>query len=66
MLILKRGEKESVDELLKRFKRKVRETRLIKDIRKGKEFIKPSEKRRKEIQQATYKQKQDRRRNKNF
>ncbi len=66
MLIIKRGEKESIDKLLKRFKRKVRETRLIKDIRKGKEFIKPSEKRRKEIQKATYKQKEDRRRNKNF
>jgi len=64
MLIFKRGEKESIDKLLKRFKRKVRETRLIKDIRKGKEFIKPSEKRRKQIQQAIYKQKKDRLRNK--
>jgi len=66
MLILKRREKESIDKLLKRFKRKVRETRLIKDIRSNKEFIKPSEKRRKQIQKATYKQKQDIRHNKNF
>jgi small subunit ribosomal protein S21 len=64
MLILKRGEKESIDKLLKRFKRKVRETRLIKDIRKGKEFIKPSEKRRKQIQKATYLQKKKRLHNK--
>jgi len=64
MLILKRGEKESIDKLLKRFKRKVRETRLIKDIRKGKEFIKPSEKRRKQIQKATYLQKKNRLHNK--
>jgi small subunit ribosomal protein S21 len=59
MLILKRGEKESIDKLLKRFKRKVRETRLIKDIRNGKEFVKPSEKRRKQVQKAVYNQKRN-------
>ena len=59
MLILKRGEKESIDKLLKRFKRKVRETRLIKDIRNGKEFVKPSEKRRKQVQKADYNQKRN-------
>jgi len=59
MLILKRGEKESIDKLLKRIKRKVRETRLIKDIRNGKEFVKPSEKRRKQVQKAVYNQKRN-------
>tara|TARA_B100001173_G_scaffold13591_1_gene11342 strand:- start:3406 stop:3597 length:192 start_codon:yes stop_codon:yes gene_type:complete len=59
MLILKRGEKESIDKLLKRFKKKVRETRLIKDIRNGKEFVKPSEKRRKQVQKAVYNQKRN-------
>ena len=59
MLIFKRGEKESIDKLLKRFKRKARETRLIKDIRNGKEFVKPSEKRRKQVQKAVYNQKRN-------
>jgi len=54
MLILKRGEKESIDKLLKRFKRKVRETRLIKDIRNKKEFTKPSTVKRKQKQKAIY------------
>ena len=60
MLIFKKGEKESIDKLLKRFKRKTRETRLIKDIRKNKEFIKPSEKKRKQKQKAIYQEKQNR------
>ena len=59
MLILKRGEKESIDKLLKRFKRKVRETQLIKSIRNKKEFIKPSEKKRKQIQKAIYNSKRN-------
>jgi len=54
MLIIKRGEKESIDKLLKRFKRKVRETRLIKDIRNKKEFTKPSTVKRKQKQKAIY------------
>jgi|TARA_R110002051_G_scaffold313123_1_gene388896 small subunit ribosomal protein S21 len=65
MLIFKKGEKESIDKLLKRFKRKTRETRLIKDIRKNKEFIKPSEKKRKQKQKAIYQEKQNRLGNKN-
>jgi len=59
MLILERGEKESIDRLLKRYKKKARETRLIKDIRAKKEYIKPSAARRKQLQKAIYQQEQD-------
>ena len=52
MLIIKKGEKESIDKVLKRYKRKVRETRLLKDIRERKEFTKPSTKKRKQLQKA--------------
>jgi|TARA_R110001592_G_scaffold242176_1_gene502693 small subunit ribosomal protein S21 len=57
MLIIKKGEKESIDKVLKRYKRKVRETRLLKDIRERKEFTKPSTKKRKQLQKAIYQQK---------
>ena len=47
MLIIKKGEKESIDKVLKRYKKKCRETRLLKDIRAGQEYVKPSTKKRK-------------------
>ena len=56
MLIIKKGEKESIDKVLKKYKRKCRETRLLKDIRARKEFIKPSEIKRKQKQKAIYQQ----------
>ncbi len=59
MLIIKRGEKESIDKLLKKFKRKTKETQLIKSIRKGKEFIKPSTIKRRQKQKAIYNQKRN-------
>ena len=58
MLIIKKGEKESIDKVLKRYKRKCRETRLLKDIRARIEFVKASEKKRKTKQKAVYLQKQ--------
>tara|TARA_B100001564_G_C20377842_1_gene550955 strand:+ start:82 stop:279 length:198 start_codon:yes stop_codon:yes gene_type:complete len=60
MLIIKKGEKESIDKVLKRYKKKCRETRLLKDIRSKKEYVKPSEVRRKQLQQAKYKAKKAR------
>ena len=57
MLIIKKGEKESIDKVLKKYKRKCRETRLLKDIRARKEFVKPSEIKRKQKQKAIYQQK---------
>ncbi len=59
MLIIKKGEKESIDKVLKRYKKKCRETRLLKDIRARKEFVKPSTIKRKTKQKAIYQQKQN-------
>ena len=57
MLIIKKGEKESIDKVLKKYKRKCRETRLLKDIRARKEFVKPSAAKRKQKLKAIYQQK---------
>lgn len=57
MLIIKKGERDSIDKVLKMYKRKVRETGLLKDIRARKQFIKPSAVKRKQIEKAIYKQK---------
>ena len=57
MLIIKKGEKDSIDKVLKQYKRKCRETRLLKDIRARKEFVKPSAAKRKQKLKAIYLQK---------
>ena len=57
MIIIKVGKNENIDRALKRFKRKFRNTQIIKKLKQNQHFIKKSEKRRHEIQQATYKQK---------
>jgi small subunit ribosomal protein S21 len=57
MLIIKKGDNGSVDKMLKTYKRKVREIRLHKEIKSRREFLKPSEVRRKKIQAAVYQQK---------
>lgn len=57
MLIIKIGKKENINSALKRFKRKVSKTKMIKELRKRKNFVKPSELRRKQLQQAKYSQK---------
>jgi|TARA_R110000803_G_scaffold190576_1_gene253139 small subunit ribosomal protein S21 len=57
MLIIKKGEKDSIDKVLKQYKRKVRETRLLQDIRERKEYVKPSEVKRKEKQKAIHQHK---------
>lgn len=60
MLIIKRGEKDSIDKILKQYKRKCRETDLLKDIRSRKEFIKPSATKRKQKLKAIYQQELER------
>ena len=57
MIIIKKGQKESIDKMLKRYKKKQRDTRLLKDIKSRREFEKPSTTRRKQIQRAVHKQK---------
>jgi|TARA_B100000780_G_C20780438_1_gene309926 small subunit ribosomal protein S21 len=59
MLIIKKGEKDSIDKMLKSYKRKVRETQQLKEIRSRKEFIKPSAVKRKQKLKAIYQQQQN-------
>lgn len=54
MLIINVKEEESIDRALKRYKRKVNATKIIKELRKRKHFEKPSVVRRNEILSASY------------
>ena len=54
MLIIERKEGESIDRFVKRYKRKYRNTKIREELRRRKEFTKPSVKRRNEILKATY------------
>ena len=49
-------ENESIDKALKRFKKKLEKTRVLKDYRSRQFFTKPSVERRKEILKAAYKE----------
>lgn len=55
MLIIDVKNGESIDQALKRFKRKFQQTQIIKELRNRKEFTKPSVKRRSEYLKAVYK-----------
>ena len=57
MLIIERKEGESIDRFVKRYKRKHRNTKLRDELRRRKQFTKPSVKRRREILKAAYKNK---------
>jgi|TARA_R100000081_G_C4734695_1_gene125427 small subunit ribosomal protein S21 len=46
MLIVKVGKKENINQALKRFKRKVSKSKMMKEIRERKNFMKPSMKKR--------------------
>jgi len=54
MLIINVKEEESIDRALKRYKRKVNSTRIIKELRKRKHFTKPSVERRDVVLSAAY------------
>ncbi len=57
MLIIDVKNGESIDQALRRYKRKFQRTQLIKELRRRKEFTKPSVERRNQILKAIYKQK---------
>ena len=57
MLIINVKGDESIDRALKRYKRKFKKTRLLKELRNRKNFTKPSVKRRNEILNAEYRAK---------
>ncbi|MCB9294443.1 MAG: 30S ribosomal protein S21 [Phaeodactylibacter sp.] len=57
MLIIEIKDGEGIDRALKRYKRKFQNTGLIKELRKRKEYTKPSVRRRNEVLKAAYKEK---------
>jgi small subunit ribosomal protein S21 len=52
MLIIEIKDGETIDKALKRYKRKFQNTGVIKELRRRKEFVKPSVKRRHEVLKA--------------
>lgn len=56
MLLIKVREGENIERALRRYKRKHRNTKLRNEVRDRKYFVKPSTRRRKEIEAARYKQ----------
>ena len=57
MIIIDRKDNDSVDRMIKAYRRKHRDTKLVRELRKRKEFTKPSVVRRKEVLKAIYKDK---------
>jgi small subunit ribosomal protein S21 len=51
-ILIKEGE--GIDRALKRYKRKHRNIKVMQNLREGQFFTKPSVKRRREIQKASY------------
>lgn len=56
MLIIDVKNGESIDQALKRYKRKFRNAKVMKELRGRKQFTKPSVKRRHEVLKAVYKE----------
>lgn len=54
MLVIKVGKNEKIDRALKRFKKKFRNTQILKQLKEKKQHIKKSTKRRVEMQKAVY------------
>ena len=54
MLIINVKDEESIDRALKRYKRKFQSTGLLKEIRRRKNFTKPSVERRNQLLNAEY------------
>ena len=59
MLIIDRKENETIDRMLKRYKRKHRQVKLRNELQRRREFTKPSVRRRNEILKAKYIQQKD-------
>jgi small subunit ribosomal protein S21 len=56
MLVIKVKENESIDRALRRYKRKVKDTKLLQKTRANQTFVKPSERKKAQISKARYKQ----------
>jgi len=57
MLVINVKDKNSLNNALKEYRRKVRDTQLLKELRRRKQFTKPSVDRRNEILNAKYRNK---------
>jgi len=57
MLIINVKDGETIDKALRRYKRKHRSTKLMQELRRRKEYVKPSVKRRNEVIKAVYSKK---------
>jgi len=57
MLIIKKGKNESIERMLKRYKRKVSNVKQLRKLRENREYVKPSAKKRKQNAKAAYIQK---------
>ncbi len=56
MLIIETKDGETIDKMLKRYKKKFEKARILKDLRRRKAFTKPSISRRTEVLKAVYKE----------
>ena len=56
MIIIKKQPKDSIDRMLKRYKQKCKQTKLIRQIRERKEYRKPSDLKREIKQKAIYRE----------
>ena len=54
MLIIKVEPGEGIDKAVKRYKRKIQRTQVLRQLRRRKNFVKPSVKRRAEVLKAKY------------
>ncbi|MBT8189576.1 MAG: 30S ribosomal protein S21 [Saprospiraceae bacterium] len=57
MIIVNVKSEESIDRALKRYKRKFKSTKTLKEIRRRKNYTKPSVQRRNEVLNAEYREK---------
>lgn len=57
MLIINVKSDESIDRALKRYKRKFKKTKVLRELRDRKNYTKPSVRRRNEVLNAEYRQK---------
>lgn len=56
MLIIKLKEGENIDRALKRYRKKYRNTKVLQEVRRRREFTKESVRRREEVKKAMYKE----------
>jgi len=54
MLIIKVEQGEGIDKAVKRYKRKIQRTQVLRQLRRRKNFVKPSVARRAEVLKAKY------------